>query len=1084
MALPYYIDQASVSQLGGLDFSLTPPATGLLNDIMVCTVSTADNVPLTFPAGWTIEYEANNGGTFRGTVAWKRHTGTEPLFTVTHPAGGNIRATVSLYRDCKITGSPVNAIAGQANASSTTCTAPTITTTVGECLLLFCQLSRGAGHTVESSANIGFLWERFDHNTTQASVSVATGPKNTAGATGVSTSTLGPGVLNIGVNLALAPEPGATGEPLTPGSVSGYDTFGVVSMSTGSLSGRVAILVVTVKDPFGAVTEPLYAIFNSNGNDAVPAPGTAMVQVGETVVMPDNTTVSMWMHVNPPSSFNGNATVYFPRRVYYNIGESIETGLHQTFPLAQVQTDQGSVTNPDVSKTLASTVSGNKVISVMGAALAPGQGTPTINAAFGTQRSNSVSSYANAGPYRVGITHRMQTSTGGDVTQSWDTNSASNVTTFPWGTIMAEFRAEGQPDPPPPTPDPDPTETPTACTLLAIQHRADHLSGGEGVHYASQLVNLGSTLGYAYAGKSVSPNLSTFGSPWNDIFFRTYDPVTQLFSSAVIVEPAAFFLDPAGRGTGEAVSTKGGSQWDKPNLVRLTDGRLILTWGRILGHDFPAFVATDRTIYGGGIYARESTDNGATWSPRVEVAGLLQDVGPMATDGTNVWMWSNQHSSDLDNKQFVTYNHYNAPTHTMRLYKRTGVGVWTSSVIYTGAISTRTLNPDGYSYSGADNGLEIYTTPYTNAVVLSSTLGLVLGLRRGAAATTAPLTGPGTVGSHTAIVCWRTTDGGTTWTETEILNTSSNQVLASGEGLSFRLRKTAGGRLYCVYKRVPLKLYIRNVGSSGAGNRTLTQTDGADTTALGFGETFVGSPIDSHIMLNEPAVIASIPTPVGPTTVATTGNDLTGAMVAGQVRVDSKEDIPNGVVYGRHAAMGVLYSDDNGATWEDGGYASPSVLNFNPELVRTLDYGVNGVTTMTVAPDGRAYIMGLNATDIPAISVWKSRLSVDKEHDVYDYFGCFGVPTDRVFGGWEQSDALVWSDGNVYELEQFSFNLAGSPNIGREELWIIGYPSGGTGGGEPEFGPTNPPLPFKRASLVFEGPRHPAGNPTIKRVGR
>jgi hypothetical protein len=204
-----YVGVSNDAAAGSGDVSVTPPVTQT-NDIMICAVTTHDNVAVTFPAGWTIYQEANNTTAMRATLAWKRCTGAEGAFTVTHTAGDGIVATAIVFRGCLASGSPINISVLTANASSSTCTAATITTTVAGCWLLFTMHDSDNGSSsVQSSANLGAMTERFDNSSNlglDQAVSGAHVAQVSAGATGASTGTLslGPDV-NSGGNTALAP---------------------------------------------------------------------------------------------------------------------------------------------------------------------------------------------------------------------------------------------------------------------------------------------------------------------------------------------------------------------------------------------------------------------------------------------------------------------------------------------------------------------------------------------------------------------------------------------------------------------------------------------------------------------------------------------------------------------------------------------------------------------------------------------------------------------------------------------------------------------------------------------------------------
>jgi len=210
MAITFEGVSANAAAASG-NLSVTPPVTNA-DDILICAVTTHDNVALSFPAGWTIYQEGNNTAAMRSTLAWKRCIASEGAFTITHTAGDGIVANAILFRGCLTTATPINASVLTHNASSSTCTAATITSTVDGCMLFFSMhdSDNGAG-SAESSANLGAMTERFDNPSTlglDEAVIGATVLQTSAGASGASTGTLslGPDV-NSGGNTFLEPAP-------------------------------------------------------------------------------------------------------------------------------------------------------------------------------------------------------------------------------------------------------------------------------------------------------------------------------------------------------------------------------------------------------------------------------------------------------------------------------------------------------------------------------------------------------------------------------------------------------------------------------------------------------------------------------------------------------------------------------------------------------------------------------------------------------------------------------------------------------------------------------------------------------------
>src|SRR5688572_1971451 len=280
---PYWVAKSFNNAASG-NVTLAPPAT-VTDDILLCVITARDNVACTFPVGWTILHELNNGIASRCTIAWKRCVGAEAAFAVTHPAGSNIHGLLEVYRSAKPTGSPFGDTGIQANATSTTCTAPSITTTDPESLLIFVSQYANSGSggfmSLETSEHYGYMWERDeDGSSGLAGACVANVAVPTASDSGLSTGIYTNTRANIGANLELLPDP-AGAAPATPaGASTGYGPFGVANVLRSTNANRMTLVAIITGGPGGVPVEPHEVIWGSNGNDAVPAAGTPMVQQG------------------------------------------------------------------------------------------------------------------------------------------------------------------------------------------------------------------------------------------------------------------------------------------------------------------------------------------------------------------------------------------------------------------------------------------------------------------------------------------------------------------------------------------------------------------------------------------------------------------------------------------------------------------------------------------------------------------------------------------------------------------------------------------------------------------------------------
>jgi hypothetical protein len=125
------------------------------NDILALSLVASDNVVSTMPAGWTLKHSVNNGTGMRGELWWKRSDGTDTgTVTVTRASGNACLARMVAIRGAITSGDPIEAVASQANASSATVTAPSLTTLTNGALVAFNALARAAvGDTSLSYTN-------------------------------------------------------------------------------------------------------------------------------------------------------------------------------------------------------------------------------------------------------------------------------------------------------------------------------------------------------------------------------------------------------------------------------------------------------------------------------------------------------------------------------------------------------------------------------------------------------------------------------------------------------------------------------------------------------------------------------------------------------------------------------------------------------------------------------------------------------------------------------------------------------------------------------------------------------------------
>lgn len=277
------------------------PQPALKYDVLVCAVSSHDNVALTFPGDWTIEREGNNTAALRATLAWKRYAADDPApatVTVTHPAGDGIVGRARLFRGCVRTGSPIAASSIRHNAASSTCTADSITPGFDECLIVFTMHDSDDGlSSVQRLSGVTNMAEVFDSTSTlglDEAVSMAEFWQEFDAATGNATGTLslGPDV-NTGILFALKPQLGLT-QPGGPGNkIYEYDDASSVSGLGFTDAERSAFAPAEVI-ALGTTPETYrYLVGIQEGDDRTGAKITTHITIGQDVKWDDGKGLSV-----------------------------------------------------------------------------------------------------------------------------------------------------------------------------------------------------------------------------------------------------------------------------------------------------------------------------------------------------------------------------------------------------------------------------------------------------------------------------------------------------------------------------------------------------------------------------------------------------------------------------------------------------------------------------------------------------------------------------------------------------------------------------------------------------------------------
>lgn len=202
MAISYV---ASTNQNNGSTTSAVAslPAGAQAGDILVAFIAFLGGSSITIsgvPSGWTL-LQRNNTGATGGDVGaasyWKLAGGSEPsTYTWTLSSAVNNTGCMMAFRGCN-QANPIDASGGQNNASSTSVTAPGVTTTTDQdALAFFAGIAAVTTFTPPSG-----MTEASDTNNIELAYQLGIAP----GATGNKVATAGSAQINIGQLVALRP---------------------------------------------------------------------------------------------------------------------------------------------------------------------------------------------------------------------------------------------------------------------------------------------------------------------------------------------------------------------------------------------------------------------------------------------------------------------------------------------------------------------------------------------------------------------------------------------------------------------------------------------------------------------------------------------------------------------------------------------------------------------------------------------------------------------------------------------------------------------------------------------------------------
>lgn len=189
---------------------LTKPSGQVGGDILLVaiTVNNTARTITTPDTTWTLLMSASHtSGGVKTSVYYKVSGGSEPAnYTFTVDVACRIDGVIMAVSGCDVF-SPIDQYGAQENASSSTCTAPSITTSTANTLLVF--IGSVAGN--RTFGTVSGMTERSDQATTSGTADIGQATDTVAfagpGATGTKSSTMSGANVNIGMLVALKRTP-------------------------------------------------------------------------------------------------------------------------------------------------------------------------------------------------------------------------------------------------------------------------------------------------------------------------------------------------------------------------------------------------------------------------------------------------------------------------------------------------------------------------------------------------------------------------------------------------------------------------------------------------------------------------------------------------------------------------------------------------------------------------------------------------------------------------------------------------------------------------------------------------------------
>lgn len=194
----------------GTSLNFTTPTNTQLNDVMIAVISVRGGTATTITAtGWTLINSNNSGTNLKSSVYYRVASASEGAQTFSF-ASQKASGIIASYSGVD-TADPINAQANVVNGSSASMTAPSITTTVPNAMLVAMYSAMngsamgptgGSGMTLQATAA-----SSGGNTTTRTSTGLQDAVQVSPAVTGTKTLALGTAAISIGHHIALRPSP-------------------------------------------------------------------------------------------------------------------------------------------------------------------------------------------------------------------------------------------------------------------------------------------------------------------------------------------------------------------------------------------------------------------------------------------------------------------------------------------------------------------------------------------------------------------------------------------------------------------------------------------------------------------------------------------------------------------------------------------------------------------------------------------------------------------------------------------------------------------------------------------------------------